>query len=139
MVRVVFGLALVAVVLTAGCRKQPPQPVDIKGKAEKADGKPLAGVLLRFHAQEAASNQAALSCATQADGSFSTRGVPGNYKVTVGAIPTRVGGSPATGSVEGTGKTSLPDVPAIYQSLTETPWDVTVDEGGKTDIVLKLK
>jgi hypothetical protein len=139
MYRVVVGLALVVVVLTAGCRKKtPPQPVDVAGKAEKADGKPLAQVLLRFHPQDPGSDQAAPTCATGADGAFTVRAVPGTYKVTVTGIPLNTGG-PGPGGIAAPSTGALSGVPPAYQSSKDTPWEVVVPEGGKSDVALKLK
>ena len=70
--------------------------VDVAGKAENADGKPLARVLLYFHPQDGTGTNAA-QCPTQSDGTFSMRAFPGAYKVTVQAIPRQIGGGPGPG------------------------------------------
>ncbi len=140
MSRVVLGLAVALAVLSPGCRKKPPQEVDVAGKVEKADGKPLGNVLVRFHPQDDVNKQGRiLTRPTGADGSFTGRCLPGRYRVTVSAIPKQTGGDPGTGAVGAAGKDSLPGVPASYQSPTETPWEITIPEDGKKDLVLSLK
>jgi hypothetical protein len=137
MYRLAVGAVLALVLLLPGCaKKQPPKEEDVAGRAEKADGKPLSKVLLRFHAQDEART---VSCPTKDDGTFECRCLPGRYKVTVLAIPTQSGGSPGTGGIAAPATGSLAGVPSAYTSPTDTPLEVTIPEGGKKDIELKLK
>jgi hypothetical protein len=131
-------LVLVLGVLLAGCSKPPPPnvtgEVEIKGRAEDASGKPLAGVNLRFIVQEGGAINS-LTCRTKDDGTFFLRGRPGLYKVTVSAAPAAPAGKDA--------KPAPPrppeGVPQEYGSAKSTPWEIEVPPGGKSDLVLAVK
>jgi hypothetical protein len=146
--RVVAVLAVV-LLLAVGCRQQPPSgPAVVKGRVEGADGKPLGKMILRFHALEQSTRPGTSirsdSALTQADGSFVCECLPGRYKVTLAALPGgTTGAAPAHGkeapAASSAGK-HLPDnIPAMYASSAETPWEIEVPPGGKSDVLLKIR
>ena len=137
MFRVMIGAALVAALLASGCAKKRPEEVDVAGRVESADGKP---VLVRFHPQDVDPSYAkVLTCATKSDGTFTGTSFPGRYKVTM--VPILAGSG---SSDPGTGAIARPDkgpanIPSRYMSPTETPWEETIPDAGKKDIVLKVR
>jgi hypothetical protein len=140
MFRVMIGPALVAALLASGCAKKPPEEVDVAGRVEDAGGKPVAHVLVRFHPQDVDPSYAkVLTRVTKSDGTFTGTCFPGRYKVTMVPIPAGSGGSDP-----GAGALATPDkgptsMPSRYTSPTETPWEETIPDSGKKDIVLKVR
>ena len=116
-------------------------PVDVKGKAEDADGKPLGDMILRFRPVEEANKGQWLTCPTQADGSFVGKCLPGRYKVTLHARAKALPDDKVADKLKGPPPTPpLPDdIPKKYGSAADTPWEVVVPDGGKTNIVLKIQ
>jgi hypothetical protein len=133
--RVVAGLLLGLALGAAACQKKPPAEVPVKGRVKGANGQPLAGAVVRFHAAPGrAGARRTVSCVTAADGTFEARALPGTYKVTLLAVPKGAATDPdpkATGPP--------PGVPALYASPAQTRWEVEVPAGGKDDVALEVK
>jgi hypothetical protein len=126
-----FAILAVALLVGAylyfrgGAPDGPARPVEVKGRLEDAEGEPLPGLSLRFHAQDEANRAGpSLLCLTQPNGEFVGRCLPGRYRVTLSVPP-------------GKGKGAV-KVPARYKSVAETPWEVKVPPGGASGVVLKL-
>jgi hypothetical protein len=141
--RVILMMAAVAA-LAGGCEKPAPPSADgtvkIKGRAEDVEGKPLGRMVLRFHPQDEANKLTRLTCLTQANGSFEGQCLPGRYKVTLGMMTeVPADAKPAPGKAV-PAPPPLPDaIPKAYATEAETPWEVVVPPGGKTDLVLRVK
>jgi hypothetical protein len=138
-----FRLILLPLVLLvgAGCGKPAPlDPVAVAGRVVSGDGKTLPRLILTFHPQEESNRRNMPSAAPNpADGKFSTKCLPGRYKVTLAMDR----GDPGSGGDPGgTGALPRPGAPSMmfmrYQNSADTPWSVEVPAAGTSDIVLKL-
>ena len=131
--RVVAGLLLGLALTAAACRKRPAE-VPVKGRIKGANGQPVVGAVVRFHAVGDKGAGRPLSCVTGPGGAFEGQAQPGTYKVTLLAVPKgnaadpgpKAGGAP-------------PGVPARYASPADTPWKVEVPAEGKDDIALNVE
>ena len=123
-------------IVTAGCARKPAQEVEVGGRVEDGEGKPVAKLVVRFHPQDEENKMGRLlTCLTEADGTFAGKCQPGRYKVTLNAVPAAGGSQPGAGMLAPPDKG--PGVPSNYASPTTTPWEVTIPSGGKKDLVLK--
>ena len=125
----------------AGCGKPPAarQPVTVSGQVLDLGGKPLALKVVSFNPQEADQKNGASG--TDAQGQFTLQLVPGKYHVTL-AEAARAG----SGGVVGTeGGVAAPEkggrvagIPNPYRNANETPWQITIPDGGKSDLKLQI-
>jgi hypothetical protein len=135
--------SLLLVAFVAGCGgKPPPTPVAFKGKLVASANRPLPQLVLTFHPQDETNKKGTVpSVATNGkDGTFEGTALPGRYKVTAAPVPLQGHATPTD-----SGPTAGPDskpasgtIPPAYRSAPESPWEVTIPEGGKNDIVLTL-
>lgn len=138
------AVALALLVLASGCKKPPPpEPVVLKGRVEYAGGKPVDRMVLTFQpADDAGRGNRPVAAVNK--GRFEVKCLPGRYKVTLAAVPLQHGAAgPAGGPDAAPGKLPRPDkpgtIPPHYANPETSPWDVTVPEGGKDDLVLTVK
>lgn len=135
-------LLLVTVTLPlAGCKKKPPTPVAVKGRALDAAGKPLTDLLLVFHPQDK-ENQSQVPSAILKEGHFEVQCLPGRYRVTLGVIPVAGQAPASSGVLVDPGKADNPkqdSIPAPYRNSTNSPWEITISENGKADLELRLQ
>jgi hypothetical protein len=145
--------------VTSGCRREPPAPVEVHGRVEKADGKPAREVVLTFHPLDETNKNASLTTLTlDGQGRFEGQFLPGRYKVKATAMPvgeaTPVEGVPVPRSPKGAPvpntETPQPGVgptrpgagpPTGLGTLpgsgkTEPSWEVSVPS--EEEIVLRL-
>jgi hypothetical protein len=139
--RLLLVLSLLSV---ASCQAPAPPrsgPPEVKGRVEDSQGQPLAHVAVRFYALDEKNKGTTITCPTRADGTFTGQCPPGHYKVVLWAVPAE----PPKAADKDKAKAALPTpkvppgVPERYGSSKETPWEVDVPTGGKTDIVLKVE
>jgi hypothetical protein len=132
-----------AVALAAfGCtRKPPPAPVPVQGRVEFAGRRPAERLVLTFHPRgEGNKGAAVMSAVVDEKGRFEGSCVPGAYKVTLAAVAA-VAGNPAGGgggAGRAPGAPRRPHAHSQYERPEQTPWDVTVPEGGQSGLVLRL-
>ena len=140
-------LALAGAVLclpAAACGRKPAAPVAVKGRVERADGGSLKELLVTFHPQDEGNKAGRLLVAPLgAGGSFAGECLPGRYKVTLGRVLTHHGGASAGGAgvpaTKGPARAEPWSVLGRYRQAHTTPWEVTIPEGGKQDVVLTLR
>jgi len=123
--------------LATGCGKSlPEQPVQVRGKVLNADGTPLAERVIALHPQEASNKNNSPSGLVDKEGAFSLSCLRGRYKVTLRPIPHKGGGGAGPGpKVKNQDSSPM----AKYESPLSTPLEVTIPEGGKDDLLLKLE
>jgi hypothetical protein len=129
--------------LMTGCggAAKPPEPVAVAGKLYLGE-KPLAGVIVRFWAQQ--QNVANADALTQANGGFELKLPPGKYDVTLMAVPAagqqppEVGLAPAPGAKAGSpAKASFP---ARFLNRETTGWrGVEIPALGRNNLDLEIK
>jgi hypothetical protein len=141
-------LALAVAGAPAGCRgrRAPPPEVPVKGRVEHADGRPAEGLVLALHPRDESNKSAGLKVFPLEKGKggrFEGRCPPGRYKVTGAPLPVTAGGAPlgsdSTSVGPGPPGKEATSLPARYRDAGSTPWEVTVPESGKDDIVLTLR
>jgi hypothetical protein len=136
------ALWLAAAVAVAGCtKKSAPLPVPVQGRIEFASRRPAPRLVVTFHPYgEDNKGAPVVSAVVDEKGRFAAECVPGRYKVTLAAVgmaeanPAGSGGG--AGRVPGAPK--RPSAYTRYERPEETPWDVTIPEGGQPDLVLRL-
>ncbi len=141
--RTARAAAWLAVALAAfGCaKKPPPAPVPVRGRVEFAGGRPAARLVLNFHPRGEDNKGAAVTSAVVDEkGRFEGNCVPGRYKVTLAAVAAAPGDPAGRGGGAGPapGAPRRPHAHSQYERPEQTPWDVTVPEGGQSDLVLRL-
>jgi hypothetical protein len=133
----VWKIVLASLILMPlnGCARKPAPLVAASGTMLDADGLPLASVHVMFYPLDEGSDCVKLYksipfCITGPKGDFSMVmsadkvGIPaGRYQVMAKAIDSNTG----------------PQIPSRYKDHDTSPWQVTVPEGGRTDILLKLE
>jgi hypothetical protein len=141
--RTARAAAWLAVALAAGgcAKKPPPAPVPVQGRVEFAGRRPSARLVLTFHPRgEGNKGAPVVSAVVDAKGRFEGSCVPGRYKVTLAAVAA-VEGDPAGsggGAGHAPGAPKRPHAHSKYERPEDTPWDVTVPEGGQSGLVLRL-
>jgi hypothetical protein len=140
------GLVLAAVAATllalAGCghHEEAPAPVPVEGKLTTPAGKPVAHVILTFFPRDEANRGQRFQATADKDGRFSTRCLPGRYKVALTPVPTQHGqADPTGGGVAPPPGAGSPAVPANYRSEPQTPLEADIPAGGKQDLVLVVR
>jgi hypothetical protein len=132
-------LACVALCLLPGCGGAPPEPVAVKGKVV-FEKKGVSWVRVTFWPQKMAVKPASAVC--DLEGRFSLKCVPGNYKVTVIPIAQEET-APGIESGKAAADPARPKTPVViaasYREASTTELTVEVPEGGKEDVVLRLK
>jgi hypothetical protein len=130
-------------VLAGGCGKKPaPAPVPFVGQVLTTEKKPVGGLVLTLHPGEERnrSNQPSVFLK---EGRFEGTCLPGRYKVTLAPLPAQGGAGPAGGEDATAGKapgtSTMPNVPAKYRDAQHSPWEVTIPDEGKKDLVLTLE
>lgn len=132
-------LALAAAVGLSSCDK-PPAPrgeVSVSGQVVDRGGKPLALKVVGFHPRE--KDQRDGAAGTDDKGRFTLKLVPGLYHVTL-AEPGRgpTGGADAGGVTAPDKGGKATGIPPAYRNANETPWKVTIPDGGQSDLKLLL-
>src|SRR6266851_2378267 len=102
--RVVFAVAMLAGLLVTGCAQPPAAPVAVKGRATRADGKPITRMVITFNPREDQNKKNRPSAVLDAKGQFQLDCLPGRYKVTVAPIPGQAAAAPAGGDDANAGK-----------------------------------
>jgi type IV pilus biogenesis protein CpaD/CtpE len=134
-------LAVVMVSLLCGCTRKPPPPpapVPVKGKILNQNKEPLALALVSFWPQQREDPHTPdrYDGGTEKDGTFTLKCPPGDYMVTVTRLPTN---ATAGGLTAGPGSSLIKGIDPKYAEAKATPWNVTVPEGGKEDVLLTVK
>jgi hypothetical protein len=143
--RVAVALAILTLCLQAGaCGQKPAEAVAVKGRVERADRRPVKGLLVTFHPQDEGNKAGRLLvAAVDADGRFAGECLPGRYKVTLATLVTSHGGAPAGKPGAPVGKGPSPVEPysnlGQYRQAHTTPWEVTIPRDGKQDLVLTVR
>lgn len=131
---IVAGLGMVAYPYFK--QKQAEGRAPVQGTVTGADGEPLVGALVRFHASELRNGAVeTVSCVSQAEGRFACQAFPGAYRVTLLAAPP-LGQRPKDAPPQ---PRVPPGVPTRYTSTKDTPWEVHVPRGGKVDVELRVE
>lgn len=130
----VFGVTLV------GCGK-PPSPraeVTVSGVVLDAAGKPVAWKVVSFTPREP--DQRDNAAGTDDKGHFTLKLVPGLYHVTL-AEPGRgaTGGADVGGVVAADKGGKSTAIHSKYRSPNDTPWRVTIPDGGQTDLKFQIE
>jgi hypothetical protein len=139
MSRVPSIVALGAACALAGCSgpaTQAPPKVTVEGEV-RAQGRPVAFVLVRFYPQDPADANAYDGSTDQA-GAFSVQCPAGSYKVTIIPLPVGHGGTPGAGALAGADSKVAEAIPAVCRSREATPLTVEVPAGGKKGVTLTL-
>jgi hypothetical protein len=141
---VLFVLSLIMV----GCQKARPtlpEPVAISGTILDAKGKPIANKVMVFlHPTDVNYTQEVKPVnAAKDEGKFDMKVRPGNYKVTLGPIPTIHGsGAPgSSGAPVGPGpEKGAPAAlyPTEYGNDSTTPWKIEVKPGTNNPYTLQI-
>lgn len=130
----ILALAVVAIVLVAinywSSPSKPAAVVPASGTILSKDGTPLAGLNVMFWPKQKGKSFKTIPFSpTDAQGRFdilmlnNERGLPpGQYAVTANSI----------------GPTMSSFVPSNYTNPDKTPWEVSIPQGGKTDIRLQI-
>jgi hypothetical protein len=135
---------LVACAVATGCgKKKPPEKVTVEGKVVSADGKPVTGLLVKFHPQEDVNKTDNPADFLSKQGTFRFQCLPGRYKATLAPVALHGHVPSGPGAVPGPGPVNTPKLPAgipsKYLSAPESPWEVDIPVGGTQDVVLTLK
>ncbi len=131
-------LPFVGAIILIGCSSQPASrnPVTVSGQMLDAGGKPLAMKVVSFNPQER--DQKNSSSGTDAQGKFTLKLVPGKYHVTL-AEPSRAAADGTAGGVTAPDQAGkMGGVPSKYRNPNETPWQITIPDGGQADLVLQI-
>lgn len=138
--RLVGMMVLLASILgPAGCtKKRPalPPPVDITGQVVYENGKPVADMIVSFHADDDVTAQGKVPNAPlDKEGKFAISGVtPGKYKVTLAVIPSHAGQPANSNELIAPGKDDKkPALPRKYLNADTTPWKITVESPPKPE------
>jgi hypothetical protein len=136
-------VGLLTVGALAGCSKTSPAPVAVKGRVSRADGKPVANMLVTFTPREEQNRATRPTALLDANGRYEVTCLPGKYKVNLAPIPVQAGGgNPAGGGDGNVGKTPTPGdlkpIPPKYRDVETSPWEVVVAPG-QTEEVPELK
>lgn len=130
---------LCALVASPGCGNRQaalPPPVEITGQVVYANGKPVTGMVISFHADdEIAARGRVPSGPLDQEGKFRIAEVtPGRYKATLSPIPGHAAAAadPSQLNAPGKGDQKIA-VPIEYLNSSATPWSVTVESPPKTE------
>jgi hypothetical protein len=122
----------------AGCKKEPPRPVPVQGRVQSPDGTPVADRVLSFAPLDDENRNSTPQAVVGKDGTFRLKCVPGRYRVTMTKIPTGVGGP------DRPGRPAIPErkEPNPFDQSRNRgakPWEITIPEGGKRDLLLAVR
>lgn len=125
-------MALLCLLVIQGCSKKAaiPAPVDVAGEVVYSDGKPVADLIIAFHADDETSAKGRIpSGVLDRNGKFAISSVtPGRYKVTLAPIPMHAGEPANASQLNSPGKGDQKiAVPGEYLNSNSTPWKATIE------------